>query len=104
MSRRKLGVTAAALVAGALAMPATSGAQTDVGQLCHSLLGSGTTDLTVVSVDRCLASSETTCTLSDEIDVLGLVTIRHGVCLDVAGVLEEPVVTVRGVATVRVLP
>jgi hypothetical protein len=104
MLRARLAV-AAAVAAGALAAPATSNAQTDVGQLCHSLLGSGTTNVGALTLDRCLAAREPVqCTLSDELNVLNLVRIRHGICLDLSGALEERIVSVRGVATIRLLP
>lgn len=102
--RLKLAV-AVGVASAVLAMPATSSAQTDVGALCDSVLGSGTTDLGVASVDRCLAAQpDSTCTLSDTINVLNLVRIRHGICIDITGILANRAATVRGVATVRVLP
>jgi hypothetical protein len=85
--------------------PAASSAQVPVAPLCNSLLGSGTTNVTVVSLDRCFAAGEPkSCTLTDTLNVLNLVRIRHGLCIDLAGFLATRTVTVRGLATVRILP
>lgn len=95
----------AAVAAGVLAAPATSQAQTDVGSLCHSLVGSETTELGAASLDRCLAASEPeACALPSTINVFNLVRIRNGLCLDLANVVATRTVSVRGVATVRLLP
>lgn len=96
---------ATTVVAGALVAPATSQAQINVGTVCNSLLGSGTTELGVASVDRCLAANEPeACSLNDTIDVLGLVRIRHGLCLSLEQVLATRKASVRGLVTARILP
>ena len=89
MSRMKAAV-AAAVMAGALAVPATSNAQSiDVAPICHAVLGSGTIDLGVTKVDRCFtANGPTACTLSETINVLNLVRLRTGLCIDLAGALN----------------
>jgi hypothetical protein len=108
MTKVKALVAASAAVAAmGLAAPATSSAQgIDVPTLCNSLLGSGTTDVTpLVSVDRCFAAGEPqACTLTDTLNVLNLVRIRHGICIDLDILLAKRTVGVRGLATVRLLP
>ena len=103
--RLKLTVAAMAVAAVSMAAPATSSAQTDIGVVCDSLLGSGTINVAVAEADYCLAADEPqACTLTDTIDVLGIVRIRHGLCIDVERLLDERTASVRGLATVRILP
>lgn len=96
----------AAVAAGALAAPAASQAQSiDASALCHTLIGSGTINLGVASADHCLAANEPApCGFADTLDVLGLVRVKHGLCINVSQVLASRKVSVRGLATVRLLP
>jgi hypothetical protein len=95
----------AAASAAALAAPASSQAQSlDVGTLCHSLVGSGTTDLGVAEVNRCLAAdSANTCILNNTYNVLYVLRIRLGLCFT-GSILDDRTAGVDGLASVHLLP
>jgi hypothetical protein len=96
-------VLVAAVLGGALALPATSSAQTDVGTLCNSLLGSGTTVIGPAQIDRCLASNPPKCELNNTIELLGLVRIRFGVVGAVKCTAQNGA-GVKGLVTLYLLP
>ena len=100
--RLKVTVAAVAATAALMAAPATSSAQgIDIGATCDAVLGSGTIDLSAVQVDYCLAAQTANCA-TDTLDILGLVVIRHGLCLDVRTLAVGGLVAVRpGGATLR---
>ncbi len=94
--RLKVMVAAVAVTAALMAAPATSSAQAiDVGATCHSILGSGTIALGAVDVNYCLAAVPSGCQTTNTINILNILRLRLGTCVDVAHL------TVGGVAAVR---
>lgn len=103
MSRIKL-LGVAVVAAAALAAPSAASAQVDVGAACHALVGSDSTNATVVGVSRCNdAGQPAVCSLGQELNLL-VVRIRHGLCIDISEAMDERRATVGGVATVQLLP
>jgi hypothetical protein len=78
---------------------------TDIGQACHMLVGSGSTNVAAVGIDRCLAAQPPSpCPLTDTLNVIDLVSIRYGTCVDPAQLADQRSLTVGGVVTIRLLP
>lgn len=98
-------LTAAGTVAAALAFAPSAQAQgIDVGATCHALLGSGSLALGVANADLCHKAKAQSCSFTDENNLLGLVRIRHGLCINLSELVAKRTVTVGGVAKVRLLP
>jgi hypothetical protein len=133
MQKFGMGLATVVALVSALVAPASSGAQTpddglvqvvvpgvgearitdsahlfpieDVGEFCHSQVGSGTTNVGPVGLDRCIAAqAPAECAATDTVLVLDLVAAKYGICFDADRLQEERSVKVRGLASVHLLP
>jgi hypothetical protein len=101
----KVMMAAVAVTVVAMIAPAASSAQTPLTPVCDSLLGSRVINLGVAEVKTCYEAQQVRkCTLTDTINVLNLVRIRTGLCLDLSTLLDSRTATVRGVVSVHLLP